>query len=269
MWTDTHLHLDALEYDLDRDQVVQLARANHVNRFVLPAVHVSNFQAVQNLAAQTPGAVYCLGIHPLYVDKSSEKDLIELRQVVQLALADPLFAGIGEIGLDGFVPEPDWQRQTLFFHEQLKIARDFDLPVVMHVRRAQDLILRGLRIYKPKSGIAHAFNGSDQQAEMFVKLKMCLGFGGASTFTRARQIRSLVSQLPSEAFVLETDGPDIPPEWINHQRNDPSHIPRIAEVIAQLRGMSVDDLSSLTQSNAERALPALCIASKYQSPRLE
>lgn len=257
MWTDTHLHLDALEYDLDRAQVVRLARENHVNRFVLPAVHASNFKTVQTLAAQTAGAVYCLGIHPLFVDKSSEDDLLALRQSVQVAISDPLFAGIGEIGLDGFVPEPDWQRQTLFFHEQLKIARDFDLPVVMHVRRAQDLILKGLRIYRPKSGIAHAFNGSEQQAELFIKLNMCLGFGGACTFTRARQIRRLVSQLPSEALVLETDGPDIPPEWINHQRNEPSHIPRIAEVIAQLRGESVVDLSRFTQCNAQRALPAL------------
>lgn len=257
MWTDTHLHLDATEYDLDRAQVVLHACTNHVNRFVLPAVHTHNFSAVQALAQQTPGAVYCLGIHPLFVGQARESDLMLLRKAVQQAMNDPLFAGIGEIGLDGFVPKPDWARQTLFFHEQLKIARDFDLPVVMHVRRAQDLILKGLRVYKPKSGIAHAFNGSDQQADLFVQLNMCLGFGGASTYTRALQIRRLISQLPDQALVLETDGPDIPPEWINHQRNEPCHIPRIAECIAQLRGISVTQLSHITQSNAERALPAL------------
>lgn len=257
MWTDTHLHLDAAEYDLDRDQVVRHARANHVNRFVLPAVQVSNFQTVQNLAASTQGAVYCLGIHPLYVEKSSDNDLVKLRHAVQLAIDDPLFAGIGEIGLDGFVPNPDWKRQSLFFNEQLKIARDFDLPVVMHVRRAQDLILKSLRTYQPKSGIAHAFNGSLQQAEHFVKLNMCLGFGGASTFSRALQIRRLIAQMPAETLVLETDGPDIPPEWINHQRNEPAHIAGIAEVVAQVRGISLWELSMMTQANAERSLPAL------------
>lgn len=257
MWTDTHLHLDASEYDLDRAQVVQRAVTNHVTRFVLPAVQVKNFEAVQTLATHMPGAVYCLGIHPLYVDQSSENDLQALRQAVKLAIDDPCFAGIGEIGLDGFIPQPDWARQTLFFHEQLKIARDFDLPVVMHVRRAQDLILKGLRIYQPKSGIAHAFNGSEQQANLFVQLNMCLGFGGASTFSRAQQIRRLVSLMPAEALVLETDGPDIPPEWINHQRNEPCHIPRIAEVVSQLREIPLSELSRLTQSNAERALPAL------------
>lgn len=257
MWTDTHLHLDATEYDLDRAQVVLRAQANHVNRFVLPAVHAQNFSVVQQLAKQTPGAVYCLGIHPLYVAQAQESELLLLREVVEQAMSDPLFAGIGEIGLDGFMPDPDWARQTMFFHEQLKIARDFDLPVVMHVRRAQDMILKGLRIYKPKSGIAHAFNGSNQQADLFIQLNMCLGFGGASTYTRALQIRRLVSQLPDHALVLETDGPDIPPEWINHQRNEPCQIPKIADCIAQLRGMPVEQLSRISQSNAERALPAL------------
>jgi TatD DNase family protein len=201
--------------------------------------------------------VYCLGIHPVFVDRASEGDLHTLEKAVADSLGDPKFAGLGEIGLDGFVPGLNWQKQVKFFHAQLRLARDFDLPVVMHVRKAQDAVLKGLRIFRPKSGIAHAFNGSFQQAEHFIKMNMCLGFGGACTFTRALQLRRLAAELPLAALVLETDGPDIAPEWINHQRNSPEHLPRIAQAVADLRGLSIAELSRHTQQNAERMLPAL------------
>ncbi|MCE2746289.1 MAG: TatD family hydrolase [Burkholderiales bacterium] len=259
MWTDTHLHLDASEYDSDRAAVVQHARELHVTRFVLPAVSAFNFDTVKILAHQTPGAVYCLGIHPVFVDKAHENDLLTLKQKIEESIGDAKFAGIGEIGLDGFVPGLDWEKQVRFFHAQLKMARDFDLPVVMHVRKAQDPVLKGLRIYKPRSGIAHAFNGSFQQAEHFLNLNMCLGFGGACTFTRALQLRRLASALPEHALVLETDGPDIAPEWINKQRNAPEHLPRIAQTIAELRGLSLQELSQQTEVNAQRVLPALAL----------
>lgn len=259
MWTDTHLHLDASEYDSDRIAVVQRARDLHVTRFVLPAVGAFNFDEVKSLAHSIPGAVYCLGIHPMFVDKAKEEHLLTLKQKIQASIDDPKFAGLGEIGLDGFVPGLNWDKQVQFFHAQLKLARDFDVPVVMHVRKAQDPVLKGLRIYKPRSGIAHAFNGSFQQADHFLNLNMCLGFGGASTFTRALQLRRLAAELPESAMVLETDGPDIAPEWINKQRNAPEHLPRIAETIAELRQSSVEVLSRQTQLNAQRVLPALAL----------
>lgn len=257
MWTDTHLHLDASEYDSDRLTVVQRARELHVTRFVLPAVGAFNFDTVKALAHRIEGAVYCLGIHPMFVDNAKEEDLLTLKEKIQLSIADPKFAGIGEIGLDGFVPGLNWEKQVQFFNAQLKLARDFDVPVVMHVRKAQDPVLKGLRVYQPRSGIAHAFNGSFQQAEHFLKLNMCLGFGGACTFTRALQLRRLASELPNHAIVLETDGPDIAPEWINRQRNAPEHLPKIAQTIAELRGISDEELSLLSENNAQRALPAL------------
>lgn len=257
MWTDTHLHLDASEYDSDRLVVVQRARELHVTRFVIPAVGAFNFDTVKALAHSIEGAVYCLGIHPIFVDRAKEDDLFILKQEIQESIHDPKFAGIGEIGLDGFVPGLNWEKQVQFFNAQLKLARDFDVPVVMHVRKAQDPVLKGLRVYKPRSGIAHAFNGSFQQADHFINLNMRLGFGGACTFTRALQLRRLASELPENAIVLETDGPDIAPEWINRQRNAPEHLPRIAQTIAELRGVSLTELSQQSQRNAEGALPAL------------
>lgn len=257
MWIDTHLHLDAPEYDHDRESVVQRARAQHVNRFVLPAVGAFNFDTVKALAKAHEGSVYCLGIHPLFVEKATLADLQVLETKVAASMNDPQFAGIGEIGLDGFVPGLNTAKQTEFFHAQLKIARDFDLPVVMHVRKAQDPVLKALRIYKPRSGIAHAFNGSFQQAEYFLKLGMCLGFGGACTFDRALQLQRLARELPSHGIVLETDGPDIAPAWIYKQRNAPEHLPRIANHIASLRHMAPAELAAQCAHNSEKALPAL------------
>lgn len=262
MWIDTHLHLDASEYDPDRADVVQAARAAGVEQFVLPAVHRANFNIVRDLAHATPGAVYCLGIHPMFTGRSQLADLQTLETTVLENLADPKFAGIGEIGLDGFVPDLDWDTQLAFFHAQLKLASRLKLPVVMHVRKAQDAVLAGLRRFKPPSGIAHAFNGSMQQAEQFLALNIKLGFGGACTFTRALQLRRLASNLPPHAMVLETDGPDIAPEWINRQRNAPQHLARIAEIIAELRGIHVDELARQTGQNARQALPALAITAQ-------
>jgi TatD DNase family protein len=237
--------------------VLSRAASAQIGRFVLPAVHTSNFTCVKELAHTTDGAVYCLGIHPLFVEQSTESDLRVLKQHIECSLNDPLFAGIGEIGLDGLAPHLDWSKQVEFFHSQLKMAAHFDLPVVMHIRKAQDAVLKGLRLHRPKSGIAHAFNGSFQQAEHFLRLNMKLGFGGACTFTRALQLRRLVSQLPNEAIVLETDGPDMAPAWINNQRNEPMHLARIAHTVCELRHTTAEQLSRDTNLNAETALPAL------------
>ena len=260
MWTDTHIHLDASEFDADRDQAVERAISVGVTRMLIPAVHASNFETVQSLARRTHGAVYMLGIHPMYVKNSSESDLDVLRDLVEASLPDPQFAGIGEIGLDGFIDNGDMDRQIMFFQEQLKIAKQYGLPVVMHVRKAQDLVLKALRKYPPVSGIAHAFNGSLQQAQQFVQLNCALGFGGAATFDRALQIRRLIQEIPLSAIVLETDSPDIAPAWRYKpgckKRNEPAELPAIAQTIASVRGISSVDLSAATQQNAERVIPA-------------
>lgn len=257
MWTDTHTHLDASDLQPDFDEVVQRARENNVTRFVILAVGPENFDKVRQLAHNLDGAVYGLGIHPLYVSGYSNQALEELKKALKTHHQDPKLAGIGEIGLDGFIKNPDWNKQIHFYHSQLQLAKQFDLPVILHVRKAQDKILKGLRLFKPKSGIAHAFNGSHQQAEQFIENKMKLGFGGAMTFDRAKQIRRLAAQLPLTEIVLETDSPDMAPEWINKERNEPKHIPKIAEVLAELRQTTLEDIQQQTQLNAQQALPAL------------
>lgn len=261
MWIDTHCHLDASEFDGESGAVAGRAAQQGVSGIVIPAVECGNFATVRELANRHENCVYALGIHPIFVPQASDNDLSILRETVEQALYDPRFVAVGEIGLDFFVPAlceaPMREKQERFYSEQLKIARDFDLPVLLHVRRSQDIILKYLRRIKVQGGIAHAFNGSVQQAQAFAGLGFKLGFGGAMTFTRALQIRRLATEMPDDVLVLETDAPDIPPSWVHPARNSPEQLPRIGEVLAQLRGLPLDVLANLTSRNAHAALPRL------------
>ena len=269
-WIDTHCHLDAAEFDLDRDAVIAQAQAQGVARIVIPAVSAQHFDAAKNCALRCPGGAYALGIHPLYIAAARDSDIDLLREAVAAARNDPHFVAIGEIGLDYFVEALKTPaaraRQEWFFVEQLKVARDVGLPVILHVRRAQDAVLKQLRRHALPGGIAHAFNGSAQQAAMFIGLGFKLGFGGAMTFARAARIRQHARDLPDTALVLETDAPDIPPEWLMGQgaagRNTPGQLPRIAAVLAQLRGWTLAECAQHTIANACDALPRLALATK-------
>jgi TatD DNase family protein len=262
MWLDTHCHLDAPEFASHVGEVIEAAAKNQVQGILLPAVKASDAANIRRLVAQhaavMPGLVYTLGIHPLYVEQSSQADLDLLATEVKSALQDPRFVGIGEIGLDYFVEGLDRTRQAYFFEQQLDLAEAYGLPVVMHVRRSQDAILKALRQRQIRSGIAHAFNGSMQQAEQFIQLGFKLGFGGAATYTRALQIRRLATQLPLSCLVTETDAPDIPPAWLREEgiaHNAPQFIPRIAAELAELRQMDITDFAAASWSNAVTALP--------------
>jgi TatD DNase family protein len=261
MLVDSHCHLDAAEFGGDAIGMAQRAADEDVRWIVVPAVEVANFDTVATLAASSPNCVYALGIHPMYVPQASDDDLIRLRERVADAITDPRFVGIGEIGLDFFIPELASgalrDKQERFYVEQLKIARDFGLPVILHGRRAQDVLLKYLRRIRVTGGIAHAFNGSAQQAQAFIDLGFVLGFGGAMSFTRALQIRRLATSLPSEAIVLETDAPDISPSWLHPGVNTPAQLPRIAAVLAELRGQPLAEIASQTSRNVARVLPRL------------
>jgi TatD DNase family protein len=265
LWIDTHCHLDAPEFTPDRDAVLTRARAAGVAQIVLPAVARGNFDAVRELA-HGHGLAYALGIHPLCVNEASESDLAVLRDALIARRDDPRLVAVGEIGLDHFVPGIDQAKAQHFYAEQLKLARDAGLPVIVHVRRSADALLKHLRRI-PVKGIAHAFNGSEQQAQIFVELGFKLGFGGAMTFDRALQIRRLAQRMPAAALVLETDAPDIPPHWLYRtaeqraagevSRNEPAELPRIAATLAELRGWTIEQTAQVCSANARAALPRL------------
>lgn len=266
MWIDTHCHLDAPEFDIDREAVVRRARSAGVGQVVIPAVLPANFEAVRTLAHHHRFA-YALGIHPLCVDAASDADLDEVRSALQRHRDDPRLVAVGEIGLDHFVPGLDRAKQERFYAAQLGFAREAGLPVILHVRRSADVLLKHLRRRPGPGGIAHAFNGSEQQADEFVRLGFRLGFGGAMTFDRALQIRRLATGLPDTSIVLETDAPDIPPHWLYRtateraagasSRNESAQLPRIAETLAGLRGCPVAEVARFTLANARAALPRL------------
>ena len=261
MWIDTHCHLDAHEFGDESLAVAQRAGEAGVGMIVIPAVHAGDFDTVAQLAAAAPNASYALGIHPIFVPQATEQDLALLRRRVEAALGDPRFVAIGEIGLDFFLPmlteTAMRDKQDHFMREQLRIARDFALPVLMHVRRSQDQVLKHVRQIRPAGGIAHAFNGSFQQAQAYIDLGFRLGFGGAMTFTRALQIRRLAATLPMEAIVLETDAPDISPAWLHPGRNSPEQLPAIGAALAGLRGVDEQHIAAATKANALLALPRL------------
>lgn len=250
MLIDTHIHLDAPEFDLDRAAVLLAARQAGVQHFIVPGVARDNFAAVQALATDNPDVSYALGIHPLYVAGARPEDLEQL----DAALAQGGAVAVGEIGLDHFVPDRDEALQEAFFVAQLKLARKHDLPVILHVRRAVDAILKQLRRYPVQGGIAHAFNGSVQQAEQFIALGFKLGFGGAMTYSGSRRIRSLAAALPLSALVLETDAPDIQPAWSAGRRTEPMDILRYAQILAGLRNISVAEVIAVTGENARQVL---------------
>lgn len=255
-WTDTHCHLDAPEFGADRDAVLARARAAGVGTVVMPAVAVAHFEPLVALAAHI-GQPYALGLHPLWLGGADDSHLAALADALARHRDDPRLVAVGEIGLDLWVPNPDLARQEHFYAAQLKLAQQARLPVLLHVRRSADRLLKHLRRIPVAGGIAHAFNGSLQQARAFVDLGFKLGFGGAMAHERALQIRRLAAELPAEALVLETDAPDIPPPWLARGRNEPAELPRIAKSLATLRGWTLEDTALRTSANARAALPRL------------
>ena len=254
MFIDTHCHLDAAEFGDTQADVVRNAAAAGVNRLIIPSVACNNFETVRKLCERYPDCAPAYGIHPMYTDDATQGDLETLRDYLKGHPA----AAVGEIGLDFFIPHYDRTRQEHFFVEQLKLARDFDLPVLLHIRRAQDTILKHLRQIKVRGGIAHAFNGSRQQADEFIKLGFKLGLGGAMTYSRATRLRELAATLPLDSIVLETDAPDIPPDFLERGLpNEPKYLPRIAQTLAELRDISPEKIALATTANTLAVLPAL------------
>ena len=274
MWIDTHSHLDAPEFKkngLLPGVLIAQSAIKDVAISVIPAVERSNFNTVRELALVQQQA-YGLGIHPLYVPQASVGDLTTLDEQLTLHRDDPRLVALGDIGLDFFVPAlctPEMrEKQTQFYRAQLKLAKQHQLPVILHVRKSADELLKALREIGSHGGIAHAFNGSDQQAMQFVEMGFALGFGGTVTYERSQHIRALAKSLPAQAIVMETDAPDIPPQWIYataEERangkpqgiNSPLELPRIGQVLAELRGVSAEHWAAQTTANALRVLPKL------------
>ena len=250
MLVDTHCHLDATEFDGDRDAVVAEALSVGVTRIVVPSVTAAGFMSVEQVVRQYPVCLPAYGLHPIYAAQHQEQHLQQLEQVLDQGQA----IAVGEIGLDGFDRQVDFDLQVHWFEAQLAIAASRHLPVLLHLRHAVDAVIVRLRRSRLRGGIAHAFNGSLQQAQQLMDLGFCLGFGGAFTWPRATRLRHLAVTLPLDSIVLETDAPDMSPVWARGERNRPAHVLGVARALAELRGLSIEEVASMSTANAQRVL---------------
>jgi len=243
---DTHCHLDVEEFAADRAAVLERARAAGVVAQVIPAIHRAGWPFLLALCDAEPDLFPALGLHPVYLAQHEDADPDALAALV----ANERPIAIGEIGLDWFVEDLDRERQQVLFERQLAIARDADLPVILHVRRAHDAALAALRRLRVRGGIAHAYSGSLEQARQYLDLGFRLGFGGMLTFERSTKLRRLARELPLEAIVLETDAPDLTVASHRGERNSPEYLPEVLAALADVRGADPMDVAARTTANA-------------------
>ncbi|MDG2252995.1 MAG: TatD family hydrolase [Methylophilaceae bacterium] len=253
MWIDSHCHLDFFSEAIIK-KIMRSARNSQISNIVIPSVSPENLSRVLDIAGQDDILFYALGFHPIYIDEINNNDLTILSDCVK----NNSPVAIGEIGIDLFTRKDNIFKQQDFLAAQLKIAIDYDLPVILHTRNAIDVVLKYLRKYKVRGGIAHAFNGSNQQAYQFIDLGFKLGFGGAMTFPRANHIQKLAKELPIESIVLETDSPDMPPFWLERdEQNQPKELEKIGMFLAELRGLDPHKMARMISKNTFEALPML------------
>lgn len=253
-YIDTHNHLDFPEFDADRAAVLTRSRTLGVERQVLIGVTEDHWERLWTTVCSEDGLYASFGLHPCFLDQHRPEHLARVRQrLEQLAGHDKLCA-IGEIGLDYYREDPDKPAQQALFEAQLHLARDFDLPALLHVRRAHaDVIATLKRLRVPRGGIVHAFSGSYEEAREYRRLGFYLGLGGAGTWPQARRMHRMLSQLSLDDAVLETDAPDMAPASHPGQRNSPEFLPAICDELARRMGVAPEALAEASYRNS-RAL---------------
>jgi TatD DNase family protein len=248
MLVDSHCHLDAPELDADRDAVLARARAAGVSRQVLPAVSAAGWPKLRDICTRHAGLFPAYGLHPMYLAEHRPAHLDDLRDWIERERP----VAVGECGLDFFVEGLDADAQQSFFEGQLRLAREFDLPVIVHARRAVDAVIAAFRKIGGLRGVVHSFSGSPEQARQLWAMDFMIGLGGPVTYERAQRLRRLARDMPLEHLLLETDAPDQPDAGIRGQRNEPARLAVVCATIAELRGESPATIAGATTRNAER-----------------
>ena len=255
MLVDSHCHLDATEFDRDRDAVIARARAAGVSRQLVPAVSAAGWPKLRDICAGIDGLFPAYGLHPMYLQEHRDEHLVELDAWIQREHP----RAIGECGLDFFVDGLDPQEQQHFFDGQLRLAREHALPLIVHARRSVDAVIASIKRIGGLRGVVHSFSGSTEQARQLAQLGFMIGLGGPVTYERANRLRKIAASVPIESLLLETDAPDQPDAGIRGQRNEPARLANVLQVIAGLRGETPAAIAAATSANAERLfrLPAL------------
>ncbi|MCL6415186.1 TatD family hydrolase [Aestuariirhabdus sp. Z084] len=258
MFFDTHCHLDFPQFDDGRSRLLDDCAAARVDKILIPGVSASSWAGLMSLCAKNDSRVQLMaavGLHPFYLDQHQVVDLVRLSQLLQQR--PEYLVAVGEIGLDYMLPEHGWPMQHHLFRQQLKIAKSEQLPVLLHVRKAHDQVLKCLReLDFDCGGVVHAFSGSEQQARRYIERGFLLGVGGAISWSRATRLRSMIARLPIESLVLETDAPDMMPAFAEGEWNSPLNLPAIAECLAELKKVSVLQIADQSLRNILKLLYA-------------
>lgn len=252
---DTHCHLDFKVFDNDRESVLQAAKNNGISDIIIPSILLDNWASVKQLTEhyQQPKLHPAYGLHPMFSKKQKEEDIAVLESWIQTE--KPI--AIGECGLDFFIDDFQQAKQLYLFEAQVKLACQYDLPLIIHARKSLDIVLKILRKYPSSRGVIHSFSGSEQQAYQAIKLGFYLGFGGVISFTRAKKLRRLVANLPLEYLLLETDAPDQSDAQHYGLRNEPAWLIHVAETFAELRHDNIENIAKITTSNAKKLFSRL------------
>lgn len=245
---DSHVHLDDTSFDDDRGAVVERARAAGVTLQIIPGVDAASWPRIQALCTPGSGLYAAYGLHPLFMRQHRPEHLAALSQ--WLETHQPV--AVGEIGLDFYVEGLDAEEQRSYFRQQLVLAREFELPVIVHARAAMDEVTTALRRAGGLRGVVHSFAGSQQQAEQLWKLGFHIGIGGPVTYERAQRLRRIVTNMPIEYLLLESDAPDQPLSTHRGERNEPTRVAEILQCVAGLRNEDPATVAAATTANARR-----------------
>ena len=247
---DTHCHLDVTDFDIDRSDILKRCRLGGINKIIIPAIQSKSWPNIIELCDLEEGLYPAFGLHPVFLKQHQAEDINKLEHLLEKVR--PI--AIGEIGLDFYVKELDQKKQIDLFEAQLFVAKKYELPVILHVRKAHDQVLQLLKKIKVKGGFCHAFNGSMQQAEKYIELGFKLGFGGTLTYGASTKIHKLAKELPIEAIVLETDAPDMVVESHRGERNSPEYIVDALSALATIKNESVEYIAKQTTQNANNVM---------------
>jgi TatD DNase family protein len=245
---DSHCHLDVAEFTDDRAAVIERARAAGVCGQLVPAIDHASWPEIRRLCRDHSGLHPAYGLHPVFIDRHTDAHLAALSEW----LMEDRPVAVGECGLDYFVEGLDADAQRRCFQRQIELAREFDLPLVIHARKSLNEVILRLRRVGGLRGVVHSFSGSEEQAAQLWKLGFCIGIGGPLTYPRALRLRRLVASMPIEHLLLETDAPDQPDADWRGQRNEPARLANIARCVAELRGESLDAVAERTTANTRR-----------------
>lgn len=250
-YIDTHTHLDFPAFDHDRAEVLARSRALGVERLLVIGVTEEHWERLWSLVRGEEGLHASLGLHPCFLDRHRPDHLTLLRERLERLAGDAKLCAVGEIGLDHYLENPDKPAQQALFEAQLRLAREFELPALLHVRRAHaDVIATLKRERVPRGGIVHAFSGSYEEAREYRRLGFYLGLGGAGTWPQARRMHRMLERVSLDDLVLETDAPDIAPASHPGQRNSPEHLPAICADLARIMGVEPEALAEAAYRNS-------------------